>query len=135
MNTDKWVSFLSIWIASSLVFVLSSMLVSGSVVLGNDRVVPPVAVLVSGVLLALLMYAVGPAVDKSGLKIKDKRLMVVFYFLANFVGIWVIKRLERITGVGISSVVWVGIIAVLVTVAQWVAMRYGVPMLLGKKGK
>ncbi|MBI3342341.1 hypothetical protein HY024_04415 [Candidatus Curtissbacteria bacterium] len=136
-NNNKTVTFLSIWVVNSLLFVIFAQMIAGGVVLGNDRVVLPMATVIAGFLLTLAVYAVEPLVKKAGVKVKDKRLFAVFYFIANFVGIWIIKKLERITGVGISGNLFVAIFAVVATLAQWAVVEYIVPTLLsgGKRKK
>lgn len=133
LKDNKIVMFLSLWVLNSLVFLVFKQLLGASVVLGNNRVAAPMAVVLSGLILTLFTYAVEPIVKKSAVKLTDKRLMVVFYLIANVIGIWVIKRLERLTGVGISSTMYVVLIGVVATFAQWAVVAYVVPMLTGKK--
>lgn len=129
-STNKIISFLSIWVVNSLLFVIFAQLVAGQFVLGNDRVAMPMATIVAGILLTLATYTVDPVVKRIGFKVQDKRLLAFFYFVANFVGIWIIKKLERLTGVGISSSMYVALLAVVATLAQWAVVEYIVPMLL-----
>lgn len=129
------ITFLSIWVLNSLLFVFFAQLLSGQLVLGNDRVVTPMAAVIAGFLLTLAIFTVEPILKKNGATIKDRRLKAVFYFVANFVGIWVIKKLERLTGVGISGNLYVGIIAAVATLAQWAVMEYLVPVMLGRGSK
>lgn len=135
MNTEKIVGFLSVWVVNSLLFVIFSQILAGNVILGNDRVVAPIALVFGGLILTLFIYAVDPVIKKVGYKGKDKKLMFLFYLVANIIGVWVIKRLERITGVGISSTMFVVFFAVVATFAQWLVMAYVTPMLLRQKSK
>lgn len=133
LKENKVVMFLSLWVLNSLVFLIFKQILGNNVVLGNDRVAAPMALVFSGLLLTLATYAVEPIMQKSGQKVKDKKLMVIFYLIANVLGIWMIKRLERLTGVGISSTVYVVIMGVVATFAQWAVVEYIVPVLTGKK--
>ncbi len=135
MNTDKAIKFLSLWALNSLLFVIFSQLMAGKIVLGNDRVVAPMALVFAGLILTLVIYTIEPAIKKIGYKGNDKKILLGFYVVANFIGIWVIKRLERVTGVGISSTLYVAILAVIATFGQWFVMRYVTPLLLRQKGK
>lgn len=135
MNTEKIVGFLSVWVVNSLLFVIFSQILAGNVILGNDRVVAPIALVFGGLILTLFIYAADPVIKKVGYKGKDKKLMFLFYLVANIIGVWVIKRLERITGVGISSTMFVVFFAVVATFAQWLVMAYVTPMLLRQKSK
>lgn len=134
MNTEKVVQFLSVWVVNSLLFVILSQVLAANIILGNDRVVAPMAMVFGGLVLTLFVYAVEPVLKKAGYRGKDKKLMLLFYLAANVVGVWIVKRLERITGVGISNTVYVVLFAVVATFAQWAVMTYVTPMLL-KQGK
>ena len=127
------IMFLSLWVLNSLIFLVFKQILGNNVVLGNDRVAAPMAVVFSGLILTLVIWAVEPILNKSGQKVKDKRLMVIFYLAANVLGIWTVKRLERLTGVGVSSTMYVAIMAVAAPFAQWAILEYVVPMLTGKK--
>lgn len=134
MSTEKIVQFLSVWVCNSLLFVIFGQILASSIVLGNDRVVAPMALVFGGLILTLFVYAVEPVIKKSGYRGKDKKIMFLFYLVANIIGIWVIKRLERITGVGIASTVYVVLFAAVAAFAQWAVMTYVTPLLL-KQGK
>lgn len=133
LKENKVVMFLSLWVLNSVIFLVFKQILGNNVVLGNDRVAAPMAVVFSGLLLTLATYAVEPIIQKSGQKVKDKKLMAIFYFVANVLGIWIIKRLERLTGVGISSTMYVVIVGAVATFAQWAVVQYIVPVLTGKK--
>lgn len=133
LKENRVVVFLSLWVLNSLLFLVFKQILGGNVVLGNDRVAAPMAVVFSGLVLTLATYAVEPIIQKSGLKVKDKKLMAIFYLVANVLGIWIIKRLERLTGVGISSTMYVVIVGAAATFAQWAVIEYVVPVITGKK--
>ncbi len=134
-SSKEIITFLSIWVLNSLLFVIFAQILGNHLVLGNDRVVTPMAAIISGFLLTLATYTVKLILKKNGSKIKDKRVMAFLYFVANFIGIWIIKKFERMTGVGISGNLYVGIIAVAATLAQWAVVEYLVPVMLGSKSK
>ena len=135
MNTDKAIKFLSLWALNSLLFVVFGQLLAGKVVLGNDRVVAPMALVFGGLILTLVIYVIEPVIKQIGYKGKDKKILLGFYLVANFIGIWIIKRLERVTGVGISSTLYVVVLATIATFGQWFVMRYVTPLLLRQKTK
>lgn len=133
MDVNKMLVFLSIWVGNSLVFILFDKLFGQQVVLGNDRVIAPMAATIGGIILTGAFYLVQPALKKTGSKVKDKRLLLVFYLVANMAAIWAIKRLEVVTGVGVSNNFYVAGMAFIATGAQWAAANLIAPLFLQKK--
>lgn len=130
MDQKMLVSFLGFWVANTVVFLVLSLVFSGNVVLGNDKITTPMAAVASGLILTAVQFLVQPAVGKSGYKVKNPNLWAAIYLVVNFAGIWVIKRLAAITGLGISSLLFVLVVAVVVTAAGW-----GVAQLTGQMAK
>ena len=139
------VSFLGFWVANAVAFLVLSMILPGNVVLGNDKITAPMAAVLSGLILTIIQFLVPPALEKSGfleglrsssavqiagLRIKNQNAWPAIYLVVNFVGIWVIKRLAQVTGLGISSFLFVLIVAIVVTAAGW-----GVAQLTGQMPK
>src|SRR4030042_2421455 len=132
MDQKKLVNFLAFWVASTIVILISAVLFGNNVVLGNDKLSPSIAAIIAGFVLTGLNFLIPDMVKKggldrnlqslsksAGLKIKDEYLWAVIFFVANTVIIWLVKRFAIITGVGISSIVWVIVVAILLTVVQW----------------
>lgn len=119
MSNQKLINFFSLWIASSVVFLAASMALAGHVVLGNDKVSTPMAAVISGFVLVALMTVVAPAMDRSGYKIKSQMGQAVIYLVFNLVVLWVLKRFALVLGLGISSLMYVVILGVVLTLVQW----------------
>ena len=119
MDSKKLVAFLSFWVANSVLLLVASAIFGNNVVLGNDKLSIPMAAVFSGFILTALTSLVQPVVKKSGYKIKNENAWPVIFLVANFVIIWVIKRLAIVTGFGISSFWYVLILAVVATAVQW----------------
>lgn len=135
MNQKKLVNILSFWVANSVTILISAAVLKGNVVLGNDKVSPSLASVIAGLILTLIVTFTPQFVEKSGFKIKDDKLWALIFLAVNFVGLWIIKRLAILTGLGISSILWVLILAVALTLVQWgVAQATGV-MAESKKAK
>lgn len=145
LNQKMLVSFLGFWVANAVTFLVLSMILPGNVVLGNDKITAPMAAVLSGLILTIIQFLVQPALEKSGfleslrsssavqiagLKIKNQNAWPAIYLVVNFVGIWVIKRLAQVTGLGVSSFLFVLIAAIVVTAAGW-----GVAQLTGQMPK
>ena len=118
MDQKKAVNFLSFWVANSVVLLLAAAVLGSNVVLGNDKLSGPLAAVISGFILTLLIYLVPLAVERSGYKIKNENIWPAIFFVANAVIIWVIKRLAIVTALGISSILWVVVLTIVVTLAE-----------------
>lgn len=119
MQTNEHVKFLAYWVANSIFILILSTILPGNIVLGANKISPPLAGVVAGFLLAALLYAIPKVVDKLGLKIKDKRAWPALFFGGNVVLIWIIKRFSEIFGLGISNIFYVLIAAFVITAVEW----------------
>lgn len=118
------VQFLGFWVANTIVLLVFSFIFKNSVVLGNATISKPVAAIFSGLILSLLTYLVMPAVKMSGLKIKGDLNIALVFLIANFIFIWIIKRLANITGLGVANLGFVLLLAIVAYVVQWQAAKY-----------
>lgn len=118
MDQKKAVNFLSFWVANTVVLLLAAAVLGSNVVLGNDKLSGPLAAVISGFILTLAIYLVPLAVERSGYKIKNENIWPAIFFVANVVIIWVIKRLAIVTALGISSILWVLVVALVATLAE-----------------
>ena len=119
MNQKQLVNFLSFWVANTVVILVSAAVFAGNVVLGNDKVSSSMAAIIAGLVLTLIVTFTPQVVEKSGFKLKDDKLWALIFLAVNFVGLWVVKRLAVLTGLGISSILWVLILAAIITLVQW----------------
>jgi len=133
MDQKKVVNFLSFWVANTVVLLLGSVVLKSNVVLGNDKLSAPLAAIISGLILTGLIYLVPEVVKRSGYKIKDQNIWVAAYFIANVAIIWIIKRLAIITAFGISSIFWVLVVALVVTLVELGVAKITGAMKLAKK--
>ena len=133
MDQKKVVNFLSFWVANTVVLLLGSVVLKSNVVLGYDNLSAPMAAIISGLILTGLIYLVPEVVKRSGYKIKDQNIWVAAYFIANVAIIWIIKRLAIITAFGISSIFWVLVVALVVTLVELGVAKITGAMKLAKK--
>ncbi len=119
MSNERLISFFSSWLVTALTLLVSSLVFVGAVVLGNDKVSTPMAAVLAGFIITLLALLVDPAISKSGFASKNKNLRLVTYLVANVIILWIVKRFALILGLGISSLVYVAILGVVLTLVQW----------------
>lgn len=114
----KLVNFLSFWVGNSVVLLISSAVFGSNVVLGNDKLSSPLAAVISGLILTALLFLVPPAVEKGGYKVKNENWWPGIFLVVNVVFLWIIKRLAIVSGVGVTSIFWVIILAIFVTAVE-----------------
>lgn len=123
-------SFLSFWITNSLFFYLAFLVWPQSVVLGNEVRSPIVAAMLNGFLLTLIVVVVPYILKLINIKVKQEGERALVYFVFNAIGIWILARLAKVTGFGITAF-WVALIlGAVVNLLQW-----GVWKTMGKKSK
>jgi len=128
---NRSVSFLSFWVANAVLLLIASSILSSNVVLGTNVVSKPLASVFVGLVLTTLFFVTPPLVEKLGFKknlttikvgdfkLKGENTWLAVFLAVNVVGIWVIKRLANVTGLGISGLFYVLILAILVTLVEW----------------
>lgn len=131
MNQKKIVKFLGFWGVNIMLLSIFSTIFAGDVVLGNAYIVKPVATIVNSLFLAIAIYLVPEALKKLDLKIKvsDEKVLVVGYFLANFALLWILKRLAVITGIGMTSLLNVLVVAIVLAILQIGIEKYSAKLL------
>lgn len=133
MDQTKLIKFLATWVINSVLLVVITQILSGSVVLGNAVLSKGLAAVFSGFLITMVFFLVPVAVEKFELKVKDFRLWLILDFGALVVGIWVVKRLSVLTGLGIENILLVLVIAIVVTLLDFGTDKYSDTLL--KKNK
>jgi len=124
MDQTKLIKFLATWVINSVLLVVITQILSGSVVLGNAVLSKGLAAVFSGFLITMVFFLVPVAVEKSELKVKDFRLWLTLDFGALVIGIWVVKRLSVLTGLGIENILLVLVIAIVVTLLDFGTDKY-----------
>ena len=130
MDQKNLIKLLGFWISNTIVLSIFSALYVGGVVLGNASISKPVATIINALILAIVVYLVPSIVKKLDLKIKisDEKILAIDYFVVNLVVLWVLKRLADITGLGISSILNVLIVAIVLALIQVGVQKYLVKM-------
>ena len=117
MDQKKAVSFLTFWVVNTVVLLGANAIFGGNVVVGNQSISTGLSAIFAGLILTALIPLAPIAVEKSGYKIKKNIWSAVFLSL-NIVTLWILKRLAVVTGFGISSILWVIILAIIITFVE-----------------
>lgn len=116
---NEQVKFLSIWASNSILLLILSFVLKNKVVLGNVLISNSLAAIISGFILAGVAFLVPVVIKKANIKIKNQYGPSGILFAASVVVLWIIKRFADITGLGISSIFYVFVVAILATLIGW----------------
>jgi len=133
MEQTRLVKFLALWVLNSISLAVLSQIFSSSIVLGNAVLSRGLASVFSAFLMTIIFFLVPASAEKAEIKVKDGRLWIVLDFVALVIGIWIVKRLSVLTGLGISNILFVILVAALVTILDFGVDKYSDKLL--KKSK
>ena len=117
------IPFSFFWVVNSVLLYLAAMFYPMYFVLGTYRLSTFWAALVGGFVWTLLTCAAHPLLKKVNLKLNGRVIMFGFYFLANFIALWVTARLAPYTGFGATSYVWLAGLAIVADVVQYAVWK------------
>lgn len=125
MNKDKqelnlW---LSIGLVNAAILYVVSLFFPDFVVVGNEFIEGWMAVILTSLLLTVLLVLVKPLMKSASLKVKGDLPINITYGIANIVGLWVLAKLARYVGFGVSSFVVVIVLGVVLTLFQYVVWK------------
>ena len=133
MDQKKAVSFLTFWVVNTVVLLIANAIFGGNVVVGNQSISTGLSAIFAGLVLTALIPLAPQAVEKSGYKIKNQNVLPAIFLASNVVVLWVLKRLAVVTGLGISSILWVIILAITITFVELAVAKTTGAMEEGKK--
>lgn len=115
-------AFVCFWILDSAILFLARRAYPFYFVLGTRTMSFWMSVIVAGFIWTLLVWLADPVVNKFT-KIKGKILMFGFYFLVNFVALWLTARLAPVSGFGATSFIWLVYLALFANVVQYLVWK------------
>lgn len=121
----------SIGVINAIALYLSSIIFPRYIVFGNEFIEGWLAVILTAILLTVIIGMTKPVMKAAKLKVKGDFAINITYGITNIVGIWILARLAKFIGFGISSfwvVIALGVLLTLIQYAVW-------EILAGRKGK
>ena len=118
MDQKKAVSFLTFWVVNTVVLLIVNAIFGGNIVVGNQSISTGLSEIFAGLVLTALIPLAPKAVEHTGFKIKNQNVWPVIFFSLNIVTLWILKRLAVVTGLGIASILWVIILAIIITFVE-----------------
>lgn len=126
MDQKILIKYLSFFVINTIVVLFASVLFMGNVVLGNATTMKLIAAIYVGLVLTLGMYVAPSLAKKLDLKIKLAKdtTAAINFFVSNLILLWVVKRLADFTGLGISNIGYVIVLAAAFTIVQVFLEKY-----------
>lgn len=120
----QFLPFVTFWILNALILYLAAWFYPSYFVLGNKNFSAIWAAIVAGLVWTFVTWISDPIVS-SKFKTKSKLIMFGFYFLANFVALWLTARFSSVFGFGTTSFVWLVFLAILANIFQYAVWKLG----------
>ena len=98
--------FLLYWLLNSLLLSLLGFIFPSEVVLGNFRLLPFEASIYAGFWLTFFVWTMWDYVLVHKVTLEPFLLRFLFFFFVNSLGIWIISRYAKYTGLGLTSFWW-----------------------------
>jgi hypothetical protein len=117
----KYQKYLVYWVINALLLYLSEMVFPTRYTLGNSFLEPYQAVVITSFFWNFLLWNARPFLKTLDIDFDCKTNMAVGCLLINFAIVWMIARYSVLTGVGISSSLYVFILAFVANFAQYFA--------------
>lgn len=114
-----------IWLATIIFLLISTAIFPQNIVLGTVKISKIFAAILNGLVLTAVIHYVPYIAIKLDLKLKGDKADLVSFFAANFVFIWILKKFAFVTGLGVSSILFVIILAVIITLVQFKVKKHG----------
>lgn len=134
MKDNIWKAFGVFWILNSLLLYFANLVYPANFIFGTYNMGFLSSIVVAGFAWTLMVWVSDPIVSMVT-KLDGRVIKFGFYFLVNFLALWLTARLAPITGFGVTSFVWLAILAIFADMAQYIAWKSGNFEKPKKKGK
>lgn len=125
LDKKSLVPFTIFWVINAILLYLAGTFFPQYFTLGNWRFGPVMAAVVSGLVWTVIVWFAVPLVGKFRKKLKGDYQMAVFYFVVNFVALWVTARFAPYAGFGTVRFVWLLVLAFVANIIQFAAWKLG----------
>ena len=115
--------FILYWIHNGILIYLANQIFPSKFVLGSLKLTFVAAILISSFALTLFLELVSMVlVKKRKIKLDNKNRFTIFW-IANFIGLWLIARFAPFTGFGVVKFTWLIGFSFLVNILQSILPR------------
>lgn len=91
--------------------------------LGNKAMSAVWAAIASGLVWTFLEWIAGPIANMA-FKIKGEMLMFGFYFVVNFIALWLTARMAPVFGFGVVGFTWIALLAIVADIFQSLVWKF-----------
>lgn len=115
----RYKQYLLFWLINVLLLYVFSLIFPSSVTLGNSIFKPYQALVFSGFIWNMALWVYEAAIKDLEIPQDNSTVMMLGYLFVNFATLWLIARFAFITGIGVSSFVYISILAVVANFIQY----------------
>ena len=116
----KYLPFISIWLVDTVVLYLAALSLPSYFELGSEAVSELPGAFLSALFIGLFNWAAKPILASFKIKLEGTARMFIFYWVSNFVAIWLVARFAVYSGFGMASFYWGIGLALFMNTAQYV---------------
>ena len=102
----KYAPLLGYWLINSLLLLLAFKILPAHYVLGTYKLGVYQAALFAGIIWTVLLWVMEPLSVKFSSVLDSLKKVMAFYFLLNFVALWLTARIAPYSGFGTTSYLW-----------------------------
>lgn len=121
----KYIPFLAFWGVDVVLLFLATSLFPNNFVLGTYRMSKFSSALFAGFVWTLIVWFSEPLTKKLKLKLEGQFKQMLLYLFSNFVALWVVAHLAFFTGFGVTSFIWVFVLAFFANFFQYIVWKLG----------
>lgn len=121
----KYYPFLAFWALDVVLLFLATSLLPNNYVLGTFRMSKFSSALFAGFVWTLIVWFSEPLTKKLKLKLEGQTKQMLFYLASNFIALWVVGHLAFFTGFGVTSFIWVFVLAFFANFFQYMLWKFG----------
>jgi hypothetical protein len=117
----KYQKFIVFWVINAVLLYLFQMVFPTHYTLGNSILEPYQAAVITSFVWNFVLWNVEPLLKTVDIQLKGAMNMALGYLVVNFALVWLIARYSILSGVGISSVLYVFLLALVANFLQYFA--------------
>ena len=110
--------YLVYWLLSSIIVYLAFVVFPDNVVLGNARLGPIDSAIYSGFWITFFVWSMWDFILARGARTDEPVTAVLFFWVVNSIGIWLVARMAHFTGLGLASFFWALILGAVIDILQ-----------------
>jgi hypothetical protein len=115
----KYQRFIVFWLTDVILLYLSEIIFPDNYELGNSFLASYQAAFFTGLVWSWLIWNVEPQLKKFEIKLEGQLGMIISYLVANFAILWFLARFAVLTGFGVSSYLYVALLALVANIIQY----------------